>query len=38
MFAAERGTFTVMVQEMMEYNREQKEMNSNERLRLEAEF
>ena len=37
-FAAERERFTVMVQEMMKYNREQKEMSSNERLRLEAEI
>ena len=28
----------IMVQEMMKYNREQKEMSSNERLRLEAEI
>ena len=35
-FAAEREPFTVMVQEMMKYNRERKEMSSNERLRLEA--
>jgi hypothetical protein len=37
-FASERERFTVMVQEMMKYNREQKEMSSNERLRLEAEI